>query len=112
MAESPSPAAPLFDLVALKRLRAEIDDPPGLVDDLLRQFVEELPVSLAGLRAATGEQVKRQAHKLKGTCQVLGVRRLADCCQALEHAPPADQPAVLANLEAVAADTLKAVPLG
>ncbi len=104
-------AAPLFDLMVLKRLKAEIDDPPGLVDELLQQFKDELPVALAGLRQAKGEQVKRQAHKLKGTCQVLGVKRLADCCQALEHSAESEQPALLTNLEIVAAETLKAVPL-
>jgi len=111
MAEASSGAtAPLFDLMVLKRLKAEIDDPPGLVDELLGQFKDEIPLALAGLRQARGEQVKRQAHKLKGTCQVLGAKRLADCCQALEHSAEADQPAILAHLETVAAETIKAVP--
>src|SRR5713101_3073305 len=52
-------------------------------------FLRHTPVELGNLesaiRAKDGEQVRRVAHKLKGSCRAVGVLRMAALCDNLER---------------------------
>jgi CheY-like chemotaxis protein/HPt (histidine-containing phosphotransfer) domain-containing protein len=70
------------------RMRTFRDDYPDIVDQLLDLFLQSTPPLLAELRTAIdgadGDEVRRAAHKLKGSCQNIGATFMATLCRALE----------------------------
>jgi HPt (histidine-containing phosphotransfer) domain-containing protein len=76
-------------LIDSARMRTFRDDYPDIVDQLLRLFLdstpellEELHTAVAGADAA---ELKRAAHKLKGSCQNIGATFMASLCLSLER---------------------------
>jgi HPt (histidine-containing phosphotransfer) domain-containing protein len=65
--------------------------------DSISMFLGGTPAKLAALRQAVGggdrELVRQKAHKLRGSCGLIGARRMMDLCARLEelaHQPDAD----------------------
>lgn len=92
-AEAPAAAAPSshWDPRYLESLRAlESPSDPGLVREIVADFLQSAPRQIASLRAAAGDgdgrSVEQLAHKLKGSCGLLGVTGLAALLQDLELA--------------------------
>jgi HPt (histidine-containing phosphotransfer) domain-containing protein len=69
-------------------MRTFRDDYPDIVDQLLDLFLQSTPPLLDELRAAVAgsdqEELRRTAHKLKGSCQNIGATFMATLCRALE----------------------------
>jgi HPt (histidine-containing phosphotransfer) domain-containing protein len=67
-------------------------------------FLKRTPDELEQLRRAAHEQrydeVRRLAHKLKGSAASLGAPQLADLCEHLQHAQPDQGADALAELVA------------
>jgi PAS domain S-box-containing protein len=113
-----SPADPVatenpFDaLVDEARMRIFRTDYPEIVDQLIELFVESTPPLLEELREAAerghGEDIRRTAHKLKGSCQNIGAGFMAKLAHDLERAGAATAAQVSA-LELVFADTRDAL---
>jgi PAS domain S-box-containing protein len=103
---------PLDALVDEARMRVFRTDYPEIVDELIELFVTSTPPLLEELRDAVerghGEDVRRAAHKLKGSCQNIGAGLMATLAQNLERSSAAT-PAQLATLELVFADTRDAL---
>src|SRR5262249_55349594 len=80
-------AGPVLDWMLLDQLRDEVG--AGVLRDVVAMFLEKAPSVLATLRdAATRGDVgaiREAAHKLKGTCAMLGARALAERCAELER---------------------------
>jgi HPt (histidine-containing phosphotransfer) domain-containing protein len=57
--------------------------------ELVSMFINELPVRLAGIRAALDrrdpEALKQEAHRLKGSSQQMGAMRLSALCHEMER---------------------------
>jgi two-component system sensor histidine kinase/response regulator len=91
---------PTIDPTRLRELR---DDYGGLAEQLLELFETTAATTLVELRAAldAGEhdEVRRLAHRLKGSARNVGATGMAELAAALEQGPP-DAPAALARLEA------------
>jgi CheY-like chemotaxis protein len=89
-----SPAAPPAEatgaeaLVDETRMRVFRDDYPEIVEQLVDLFVDSTPPLLEELRealaAGDAEAARRAAHKLKGSCQNIGARRLAGLAAGIE----------------------------
>ncbi len=81
-------AAAVDALIDEARMRTFRDDYPDIVDQLLDLFLQSTPPLLDELRAAVdggdGEELRRTAHKLKGSCQNIGATFMATLCRALE----------------------------
>ena len=64
-------------------------DYPEIIDQLIELFVESTPPLLDELREAAergdGEDVRRTAHKLKGSCQNIGAGFMAKLAHDLEQ---------------------------
>jgi signal transduction histidine kinase/DNA-binding response OmpR family regulator len=81
-----------IDDATLERLRAEFSalNRPEALDVVIADFLETLPGRIAAITAAVGdgdsEQVRIEAHSLKGAAATLGGTRLARVCAALEEA--------------------------
>jgi two-component system sensor histidine kinase/response regulator len=74
-------------LIDAARMRTFRTDYPDIVDQLLGLFLQSTPPLLDELRAAVnGEERRRVAHKLKGSCQNIGATFMATLCQSLETA--------------------------
>jgi two-component system, sensor histidine kinase and response regulator len=75
-------------LIDEARMRTFRDDYPDIVDQLLNLFLQSTPPLLDELRAAVdggdGDELRRAAHKLKGSCQNIGATFMATLCRALE----------------------------
>ncbi len=106
---TPSPESPA--LAATTAADGEAVDPKALSDmlgiddgavlarfyaDFLRSGSEVASQLQAAHMAGNDEQVGRLAHKLKSSARTVGAHALADCCQALEQASHAKDPASLA----------------
>ena len=67
---------PFDALVDEARMRVFRVDYPEIIDQLIELFVESTPPLLEELRGAAergdGEDIRRTAHKLKGSCQNIG----------------------------------------
>ncbi len=79
-----------LDAHAIADLRAEGD---GLLDDLIRMFLEQLPVALTALAEAVAgkdsQVIAFQAHRLKGGVSNFGALAMTEMCQSLETAAKA-----------------------
>jgi HPt (histidine-containing phosphotransfer) domain-containing protein len=75
-------------LIDAARMRTFREDYPDIVDQLLNLFLESTPPLLGELRTAIdgadGEEVRRAAHKLKGSCQNIGATFMATLCRSIE----------------------------
>ncbi len=103
---------PFDALVDEARMRVFRVDYPEIVDQLIELFVESTPPLLDELREAAdrgdGEEIRRAAHKLKGSCQNIGAGFMAKLAHDLEQSNTAT-PAQLAALDMVFADTRDAL---
>jgi CheY-like chemotaxis protein len=88
--EEPAVEVATDALIDAARMRTFRDDYPDIVDQLVDLFVQSTPPLLDELRAAyEGEdhdELKRTAHKLKGSCQNIGATFMATLCRSLETA--------------------------
>ena len=78
-----------FDaLIDAARMRTFRDDYPEIVEQLLDLFLKSTPPLLAELRTAgeggDADELRRAAHKLKGSCQNIGATHMATLCRTLE----------------------------
>jgi HPt (histidine-containing phosphotransfer) domain-containing protein len=91
---------PAIDPARLRELR---DDYGDLAADLLELFEKTAAATLGELRAAldAGDtaELRRLAHRLKGSARNVGATGMAETAAALEQAP-ADPAATLTSLEA------------
>jgi CheY-like chemotaxis protein/HPt (histidine-containing phosphotransfer) domain-containing protein len=110
--KTPVPAAPviaessskdlLIDPRMLARLREELGD-DATCADMVTIFLSEAPQHLQSVldcgERADGEALRRAAHKLKGSSQIMGAQRLTGCCVRIEELVRAgDRAGVLAVL--------------
>jgi HPt (histidine-containing phosphotransfer) domain-containing protein len=90
------------------RLRELRDDYGDLASELLTLFETTATATLDELRAAhdSGErdEVRRLAHRLKGSARNVGATGMADLAAALEQDPP-DAPAAIPRLRDALAPT-------
>ena len=86
--EAPAADNPFDALVDEARMRVFRVDYPEIIDQLIELFVESTPPLLEELREAAergdGEDVRRTAHKLKGSCQNIGAGFMAKLAHDLE----------------------------
>ena len=98
--------------VDARRLRDLQADYPELVTPLLAVFEDSTPPLLHDLRLAAeredSDAILLLAHKLRGSCQQIGVTEMARLCRELEEAP-ADARPVVAQLADIYAPTLEAL---
>lgn len=78
--------APVLDRALVERLYSLSGERGrGEVDDLVRKFLSELPVRVAGLRHALAagdlQAFGASAHALQGTAATFGARRVAALCE-------------------------------
>lgn len=96
---------PTVDADRLLELRADYGD---LAAQLLALFETTATATLGELRAALDagdtEEVRRLAHRLKGSARNVGATGMAELASGLERNPP-DAPAVLARLDGALAPT-------
>ena len=85
---------PFDALVDEARMRVFRVDYPEIIDQLIELFVESTPPLLEELREAAergdGEDVRRTAHKLKGSCQNIGAGFMAKLAHDLEQSSVGD----------------------
>ena len=102
-------AAELVDPTRLPELR---DDYGDVAVQLLELFERTAAETLAELRAALDagdrEEVRRLAHRLKGSARNVGATGMAELSAELEPVPP-DAPAALGRLDAALAPTCAAL---
>ena len=89
--EAPGPApAAVEALIDEARMRTFRDDYPDIVDQLLELFLSSTPPLLDELRTAADagdhDELRRAAHKLKGSCQNIGATFMATLCRTIEGA--------------------------
>jgi HPt (histidine-containing phosphotransfer) domain-containing protein len=82
--------APVVDLLILEGLRAlQSEHEPSLVAELVGEFLTRAPERITRMRAALAEgdaeALEFEAHRLAGSCGVLGVIRLRLRCRELEE---------------------------
>jgi HPt (histidine-containing phosphotransfer) domain-containing protein len=94
------------------RLRAVRDDYGDLATELLALFETTAATTLGELRVALdagdGEEVRRLAHRLKGSARNVGATGMAALSAALEQREPG-APAALGRLDAALAPTCAAL---
>jgi two-component system, sensor histidine kinase and response regulator len=106
----------LIDARVLARLRDELGDEAIFVE-MVTIFIREAPDHVHALERAIKDTdtdtIRRAAHKLKGSCQIMGASRLAAVCRRVEeqarsgHAMHADD----VSLQRLLEETLAAIPL-
>jgi|tagenome__1003787_1003787.scaffolds.fasta_scaffold20962928_3 HPt (histidine-containing phosphotransfer) domain-containing protein len=93
-------ARPSIDPAQLRDLRADYGD---LAEQLLEVFETSAASTLAEARGALdagdADEVRRLAHRLKGSARNVGATGMADLAAALEQGPP-DPAQALRRLEA------------
>ena len=112
----PAEHPPILDPTVLSELRELLDDAYG---ELLQNFLDDLAVQMSGMEEAlmTGaaHTLGQIAHKLKSASGSVGARRLSALAFELEQMGKAGDVSnalpVLAQLEAVAHDTQRAISL-
>lgn len=83
----------ILDTDQLESLR-ELNEPDedDIVTELIEIFVHNSPTVLDGLKSAAGDkdriQIKKLAHKLKGSCANLGAKKMRLLCLELEEQSP------------------------
>jgi len=96
--DTPVPAAPvitesptkdlLIDPRMLARLREELGD-DATCADMVKIFLSEAPQHLQAVldcgERPDDDALRRAAHKLKGSSQIMGAQRLTDCCVRIEE---------------------------
>jgi two-component system, sensor histidine kinase and response regulator len=84
---SPEPSA-VDALIDAARMRTFRDDYPDIVDQLLDLFLTSTPPLIDELRTALesgdDDELRRAAHKLKGSCQNIGATFMATLCRSIE----------------------------
>jgi two-component system, sensor histidine kinase and response regulator len=87
-APAPEVAAAADALIDEARMRTFRDDYGDIVDQLVDLFLSSTPPLLDELRdAAAGDdhdELRRAAHKLKGSCQNIGATFMATLCRSIE----------------------------
>ncbi|HYE77846.1 MAG TPA: Hpt domain-containing protein, partial [bacterium] len=82
------PAEAEVDTSFMEHLRALEREAPGLVQDVLGLFLEDVPGQLAALQEALLEgdpqRLSEGAHKLKGTTATMGMQRISGLAAELE----------------------------
>src|SRR3954447_6478307 len=102
-------AAALVDATRLPELRADYGDVAVQLLELFeRTATETLDELHTALDAGDREEVRRLAHRLKGSARNVGATGMAELSAALEAAPPDAAPA-LPRLEAAFAPTCAAL---
>jgi two-component system, sensor histidine kinase len=86
---SPVPETPIFDPIAIEKLRKVAgDQDAGFVAEMAQLFSDETAKSLTDLRSGFDRRdwklVSRVAHSLKSSAATLGLMRLSSACKALE----------------------------
>jgi two-component system, sensor histidine kinase and response regulator len=86
-----APAAGAVDaLIDEGRMRSFRDDYADIADQLLDLFLSSTPPLIDELHAAVDagdrDELRRAAHKLKGSCQNIGATFMADLCRMIETA--------------------------
>jgi HPt (histidine-containing phosphotransfer) domain-containing protein len=85
MRSTSASSSPVLDVTVLEELSA-IDE--GIVADLVHAFTSDVPLRLAALRssvsAASGNDILREAHGLKGGACAVGATRMAEVCALIE----------------------------
>jgi HPt (histidine-containing phosphotransfer) domain-containing protein len=75
-------------------------DIPGFSDELVGDFTSAVARHTAGMRAAvrsgSGQALGFAAHALRGSCGIIGARRMARLCDEIEEAADADRVAAAA----------------
>ena len=93
----PAPAA-VEALIDEARIGSFREDYPDIVDRLLDLFLDSTPPLLDELRVAADagdhDELKRAAHKLKGSCQNIGATFMATLCRSIETAESGQREAV------------------
>ena len=111
IAPAPEPAA-IEALIDEARMRSFRDDYPDIVDRLLELFLDSTPPLLDELQAAAdagdGDELRRAAHKLKGSCQNIGATFMATLCRSIETGD-GDAAATVAELDTALALTETAI---
>jgi HPt (histidine-containing phosphotransfer) domain-containing protein len=102
-------AAELVDPTRLPELRADYGDVALQLLELFEQTAAETLGELrAALEADDREELRRLAHRLKGSARNVGATGMAQLSAALEVGPP-DAPEALARLEAAFGPTCAAL---
>ena len=88
-AAGPPPAEAAADaLVDAARMRTFRQDYADIVDQLVELFLSSTPLLLDELRVAADagdrDELRRAAHKLKGSCQNIGATFMATLCRSIE----------------------------
>ena len=86
----PTAAGEPVDPSVLASLRdLERDDGTSFLDDLVRRFLDDTPVRLTAIADAAvqgaAEEMRREAHRLSGSCSILGARRMQVLCADVER---------------------------
>jgi two-component system sensor histidine kinase/response regulator len=109
---APETEAATEALIDAVRMRTFRDDYPDIVDQLVDLFVQSTPPLLGELRAAFDEgdrdELRRAAHKLKGSCQNIGATFMATLCRSIETAED-DLDAMLTELDGAFGPTEAAI---
>ena len=94
------------------RMRTFRDDYPDIVDQLLDLFLTSTPPLIdelhAALAAGDDDELRRAAHKLKGSCQNIGATFMATLCRSIETGE-SDAGETVAELGAALAQTETAI---
>ena len=81
-------------MLNLDNLHTIAGDDSSLVDELLEQFIESATRELAQLCAAVDSgsmsEVIETAHRLRGSCLVIGADTLSETLQAIEYSARED----------------------
>lgn len=93
--------------IDLSHLARQTMDDPELQREVLGIFVRQAQLAREDLRAASGEDRKRFAHKLKGAAQAVGAFAVAECAMRLME-DPADT-AALERLDGLVTEICKFV---
>jgi two-component system sensor histidine kinase/response regulator len=108
-ARSVEPVDQLIDAARMRTFRQDYADVAGQLVDL---FSSSTPPLVAELRAAVErddhDEVRRAAHKLKGSCQNIGATFMATLCRALETGTQ-DPHRAVADLDAAFVPTEAAI---
>jgi two-component system, sensor histidine kinase and response regulator len=85
---SPNPKLATESLIDEARMHTFRQDYPEMVDQLLCLFLDSTPPLIGELRVAAdvgdADELRRTAHKLKGSCQSIGATFMATLCHSIE----------------------------
>jgi two-component system, sensor histidine kinase and response regulator len=85
--ENNDSAAALVDLSVLLRMRNEIGE-DSVFTDVVNIFISETPINIRSIAQAMKsddiDEIRRLAHKLKGSCHIIGARLIGAGCIEIE----------------------------